>query len=83
MQKPVAGVFQKSVIERTTGPVPLQCFNPSSSNRFAVDQGAIPNCVSKNRELCWGIRGLVSAFSFAGHLLGVPLPCAELITAFV
>ena len=45
--------------------------------------GAIPNCVYKNRELCWGIRGLVSAFSFAGHLLGVPVPCAELMTAFV
>ncbi len=62
------------------------------SSDFVVDtfhgtardrMGAIPNCVYKNRELCWGIRGLVSAFSFAGHLLGVPVPCAELMTAFV
>ena len=52
-------------------------------SELAVRTGAIPNCVCKNRELCLGMRGLVSAFSFAGHLLGVPLPCAELITAFV
>jgi hypothetical protein len=58
-------------------------FRVTSSRAQKRDSGAIPNCVYKNRELCWGIRGLVSAFSFAGHLLGVPVPCAELMTAFV
>jgi hypothetical protein len=55
----------------------------SGSLDTSLFRGAIPNCVYKNRELCWGIRGLISAFSFAGHLLGVPVPCAELMTAFV